>query len=218
MKKITQILAVSAFCAVSAFAATPTLDIVADAQKDITVAGKTIKFDGEIKEIAGQKLMAFGEKPFAIPAQTLVGTKGTIVFDYAINTKNSKNAARPLVCLRLDGTKQIAFFTFHGNPVIQLRFGNPVFADKKVRLTANKLHQSAVTWDGEKICFYLDGKLVKEMKQPIQVITKNIGNLSVGPFKDQYFVTPPWDNDCYMKRLTVYNEAITASDIAALRK
>ena len=218
MKKITQILAVSAFCAVSAFAATPTLDIVADAQKDITVAGKTIKFDGEIKEIDGAKVMAFGEKPFALPAKNLVGAKGSIVMEYAINTQNSKNGARPLVCLRLESTKQIAFFTFHGNPVIQLRFGNPVFADKKVKLTSNKIHQSAVTWDGEKICFYLDGKLVKEMKQPIQVITKNIGYITVGPFKDQYFVTPPWDNDCYMKRLTVYNEAITASDIAALRK
>ena len=216
MKKIT----VFAFLAIFAgmFASTPTLDIVSDAAKDVTVDGKTVKFDGEIKEIDGAKVMAFGEKPFALPAKNLVGEKGSIVMEYAINTKNSKNGARPLVCLRLESTKQIAFFTFHGNPVIQLRFGNPVFADKKVRLTPDKIHQSAVTWNGEKICFYLDGQLVKEMPQPLPVLTKNIGYITVGPFKDQYFVTPPWDNDCYMKRLTVYNEAITASDIAALRK
>ena len=216
MKKITTLAILALFGSV--FGATPTLDIIGDSAKDVTVNGKTVKFDGEIKEINGQKLMAFGEKPFALPAKTLVGEKGSIVMEYAINTKPSKNGARPLVCLRLESTKQIAFFTFHGNPVIQLRFGNPVFADRKVRLTPNKIHQSAVTWDGEKICFYLDGQLVKEMPQPLKVITKNIGNITVGPFKDQYFVTPTWDNDCYMKRLTVYNEAITASDIAALRK
>ena len=121
------------------------------------------------------------------------------------------------MCLRLDGPKQIAFFTFHGNPVIQLRFGNPVFADKKIKLTANKIHQSAVTWDGEKIAFYLDGKLLKEMKQPVAVNPKYIANLTVGPFKDQYFVTPTWDNDCFMKSLRVYNEALSAKDIANLK-
>ena len=217
MKKITQILAVSAFCTISVFAATPTLEIIGDKVQDVTVNGKTYKFDGEIKEIAGAKVMAFGEKPLAVPAATLVGEKGTLVMEYAINTKNSKSAARPLVCLRLDGPKQIAFFTFHGNPVIQLRFGNPVFADKKIKLTANKIHQSAVTWDGEKIAFYLDGKLLKEMKQPVAVNPKYIGNLTVGPFKDQYFVTPVWDNDCFMKSLRVYNEALSANDIANLK-
>ena len=218
MKKITQILAVSAFCATSLFAATPTLEIIGDKVQDVTVNGKTFKFDGPITEINGAKFMAFGEKPLAVPAKTLVGAKGTIIMDYAINTKNSKNGARPLVCLRLDGTKQIAFFTFHGNPVIQLRFGNPVFADKKIKLTPNKLHRSAVTWDGEKIFFYLDGKLLKEMKQPIQVKPETIGNLTVGPFRDPYFVTPTWDNDCFLKRLTVFNEALSAAEINAIAK
>ena len=217
MKKLFFIAVFAALSMSSLFAATPTLEIVGDKVQDVTVDGKIYKFDGEIKEIAGAKVMAFGAKPLSVPAKTLVGEKGTIVFDYAINTKNSKSAARPLVCLRLDGPKQIAFFTFHGNPVIQLRFGNPVFADKKIKLTANKIHQSAVTWDGEKIAFYLDGKLLKELKQPVAVNPKYIANLTVGPFRDQYFVTPVWDNDCFMKRLRVYNEALSAKDIANLK-
>ena len=62
-----------------------------------------------------------------------------------------------------------------------------------------------------------DGKLLKEMKQPVAVNPKYIGNLTVGPFKDQYFVTPVWDNDCFMKSLRVYNEALSANDIANLK-
>ena len=92
MKKITTLAILALFGSV--FGATPTLDIIGDSAKDVTVNGKTIKFDGEIKEINGQKLMAFGEKPFALPAKTLVGEKGSIVMEYAINTKPSKNGAR----------------------------------------------------------------------------------------------------------------------------
>lgn len=217
MKKLFFIAVFAALSMTSLFAAVPTLDIVSDKVQDVTVAGKTVKFDGEIKEIDGAKVMAFGSKPFALPAKTLVGEKGTIIMDYAIDTKLSKNGARPLMCLRLDGPKQIAFFTFHGNPVIQLRFGNPIFANKKIKLAKNKIYQSAVTWDGAKVCFYLNGKLLNELKQPITINTKYIGDLTVGPFRDQYFITPAWDNDCFMKRLRVYNEALSAADIAKLK-
>ena len=199
-------------------AAEPTLDIVADKVQDVTVAGKVIKFDGAIKEIGGSKVMAFGEKPFAMPGKTLVGEAGTIVMEYAIDTRQSKNGARPLVCLRLESNKQIAFFTFHGNPVIQLRFGDPLFFDRNLKLAANRIYQSAVTWDGEKVCFYLDGKLLYSGKQPLPVKTANINNITVGPFSDPYFRTPTWDDDCFMKRLRVFNTALTGEEISALNK
>ena len=217
MKKQFFTIAVSALALTTLFAAEPTLDITGDKVQDVVVAGKTYKFDGAIKEVAGTKVMAFGEKPLAVPGKTLVGESGSIVMEYAIDTKTSKSGARPLVCLRLEGNKQIAFFTFHGNPVIQLRFGNPVFADRNIKLTPKKLHQSAVTWDGKQIKFYLDGKLIYEAKQPLPVKPANIALLTVGPFRDQYFITPTWDNDCFMKRLRVYNTALSAKEIAELK-
>ncbi len=217
MKKSIFAVVLAAFAGIAG-AAEPTLDIVADKVQEVTVAGKIIKFDGAIKEIGGSKVMAFGEKPFAMPAKTLVGESGTIVMEYAIDTKPSQNGARPLVCLRLEGTRQIAFFTFHGNPVIQLRFGNPLFFDRNLKLAANRIYQSAVTWDGEKVCFYLDGKLLYSGKQPLPVKTANINNITVGPFSDPYFRTPTWDNDCFMKRLQVFNTALTAGEIAGLNK
>ena len=209
---------VFAIFAGAAAAAVPTLDIVGDKVQDVTVGGKVVKFDGAIKEIAGSKVMAFGEKPFALPGKTLVGQSGSIVMEYAIDTRQSKNGARPLVCLRLESNKQIAFFTFHGNPVIQLRFGDPLFFDRNLKLAANRIYQSAVTWDGEKVCFYLDGKLLYTGKQPLPVKTANINNITVGPFSDPYFKTPTWDNDCFMKRLQVFNTALTAEEIAKLNK
>ena len=217
MKKICFAIIAAVFAGMT-FAAEPTLDIVAGKDKEITVGGKVIKLDGPIKDLNGAQVMAFGEKPFAIPAKTLVGNAGSIVMEYAIDTKPSKNGARPLVCLRLESTKQIAFFTFHGNPVVQLRFGNPLFFDRNLKLVKNRIYQSAVTWNGEKVCFYLDGKLLYEGKQPLPVKTANICNLSIGPFSDLYFKTPTWDNDCFMKRLQVFNCALSADEIAKLNK
>lgn len=218
MNKFTFAIITSVLSAASLFAATPTLDITGDKVQEVTIAGKTFKFDGPISEINGTKVMAFGEKPLAVPAKTLVGEQGTVVMEYAINTKQSKNGARPLMCIRLENTKQIAFFTFHGNPVIQLRFGNPVYVNKQLKLAFNRIYQSAVTWDGEKVSFYLDGKLLYQGKQPLPVKTANISNLTVGPFVDPYFRTPTWDNDCFMKRLQVFNTALTADEIAQLNK
>ena len=217
MKKFVLSIAFAMFAGMT-FAAEPTLSITAAKDTEVTVAGKVVKLDGAIKEINGVKLMAFGEKPFAIPAKTLVGNAGSIVMEYAIDTKVSKNGARPLVCLRLEKAKQIAFFTFHGNPVIQLRFGNPLFFDRNLKLAANRIYQSAVTWDGEKVCFYLDGKLLYSGKQPLPVKTANINNITIGPFQDPYFKTPTWNNDCFMKSLQVFNTALTADEIAKLNK
>ena len=119
----------------------PTLDITAGKDTEVTVAGKIIKLDGPVIDLNGTKVMAFGEKPFAMPAKTLVGEAGSIVMEYAIDTKQSKNGARPLVCLRLESTKQIAFFTFHGNPVVQLRFGDPLFFNRNLKLVKNRIYQ-----------------------------------------------------------------------------
>ena len=217
MKKSIFTVVFAAFAGIAA-AAEPTLDIVADKVQDVTVAGKVIKFDGTIKEIGGCKVMAFGKKPFAMPGKNLVGESGTIVMEYAIDTKQSKNGARPLVCLRLESTKQIAFFTFHGNPVVQLRFGDPLFFNRNLKLVPNRIYQSAVTWDGEKVCFYLDGKLLYSGKQPLPVKTANINNITVGPFSDPYFRTPTWDDDCFMKRLRVFNTALSGEEISTLNK
>ena len=132
----------------------------------ITVNGKTLNFDGPIHEIDGCKMMAFGEKNYAVPAQGLVGEKGTIVIEFAFAKPmiKSPSVVRTLAVLRANGREEIGFYSFAKNPILQYRFANRRhnFYGASSKLPGGKLYKAAFSWDGDKLRCYLDGKLIKE--------------------------------------------------------
>ena len=103
-----------------------TLSVEPAESSRVTVNGKTVALDGELKEIAGKQLMAFGEKVYSFPAKGLVGETGSIVLEFALPPamQQSKSAARTLAVIRANGREEIGFYTFSKNPVLQYRFSN----------------------------------------------------------------------------------------------
>ena len=74
--------------AIVCFAApNPTLDVTLDEPKEIIVAGMPVTIDGpQVTLPTGEKMLAMGQKSFAIPAKDLAGASGTLMLDFATDT------------------------------------------------------------------------------------------------------------------------------------
>ncbi|MBR1966707.1 MAG: hypothetical protein IKA22_08860 [Lentisphaeria bacterium] len=188
-------------------------------KQTLNVNGKNITFDGEIIEFDGQKLMAFGEKVYSFPAKGLVGSQGSIVFEFALapKMKQSKSAARPLLVIRANGREEIGFYSFSKNTVLQYRFANARknFYGGSKKLPGGKVFHGVMTWDGDKIRCYLNGILIKENNQVFKV-PANMFSVNIGPHSDNYYKTHPWPNDTYIKSLRLYNRPLSNAEIAEL--
>ncbi len=185
----------------------------------VNVNGKTIVFDGPVAEFDGQKVMAFGEKVYSIPAQNLVGEKGTLVLEFALDKqmKQSKSAARPLVVVRANGREEFGFYSFSKNTIVQYRFANgrKNFYGGSEKLKGGKVYTAVLSWDGDKLRCYLNGKLIKEAPQSFKV-PKSIATVNIGPHADRYYKTWPWPNDTFIKSLRLYKRVLANEEIAAL--
>ncbi len=199
----------------------PKLDVITESTSEIIHAGKKIKLNGEIRKLAdGSSAMSYGEKVYSFPSDKLFGDQGTLILDFAIDElKKSGNAARPLVTIRGRERTQIGIATYYNNPVVQFRFTDFkhsfIFGTLE-KLIPGRIYQAALTWDGEKVRCWLDGKLVKESEQPLKISLGSLNNLHLGPYKDGFYITQPWPNDTMVKRLRAYDKALSGKDIAAL--
>ena len=195
-----------------------TLSLDFSKKQTLNVNGKNITFDGDIVEFDGQKLMAFGEKVYSFPAKGLVGDKGSIVFEFALDPKmkQSKSAARTLVVIRANGREEVGFYTFSKNTVLQYRFANgrKNFYGGSKKLPGGKVFHGVMTWDGDKIRCYLNGILIKENNQVFKV--PDMFSVNIGPHSDRYYRTPTWPNDTYIKSLRLYKRPLSNSEIAEL--
>ncbi|MBR2911428.1 MAG: hypothetical protein IKC05_07440, partial [Lentisphaeria bacterium] len=188
--------------------------------RKVTVNGKTVTFDGEIKEIAGKSLMAFGEKVYSFPARGLIGESGSIVLEFALPAvmKQSQNAQRTLAVIRANGREEIGFYTFCKNPVLQYRFSNGRnnFYGGTKKLKPDTVYRAVFTWNGDRVRCYLDGKLIREAAQPYKVVPQKMESVNIGPFSDRWYRIPAWHNDTFIKSLKVYKRALDNTEIAAM--
>ena len=203
------------------YGAAPSLDIVFDKPQTIATAGKTISVEGPFRTLSsGEKVLVFGEKGISIPAKNLLGKQGTIFAKVAIDKFSvSRNAKRPLITLRTRSRLSIEFVSFAGNPVIQYNFAdqkNNFYYSDREKIVPGKLYSIAMTWDGEKIRCWQNGQLIREADQPLEVDEKAIANLEIGPYRDPWYIVPPWNNTSMISTLKVYDKALNASEIATL--
>ena len=186
----------------------------------VTVAGKTFDFSGKIHTIDGEKMVAYGDKSRKIPVKGLLGSKGTLVLEFAFEQpmRKTKSVVRTLAVLRANGREEVGFYSFAKNPIIQYRFANGRnnFYGGTSKLPGNKLYKAAFSWDGDKVRCYLNGKLIKEAKQEFAIADGRLEELNIGPLNDRWYRVHPWDNDTFLKSVRLYNRVLSNEEVAKL--
>ena len=97
-----------------------TLVIEPAKSQTINAGGKTVQLDGELKTVDGEKMLAYGDKSCSIPVKDLIGSKGTIVFEFAFDQpmRKTKSVVRTLAVLRANGREEVGFYSFAKNPIL----------------------------------------------------------------------------------------------------
>ena len=207
--------------ALCSFAKEPTLDVTFDKAQTVNLGGTEVVLDGGIKVLPnGGKAMSFGSKVYRFPAKELVSETGTLVLDFAVDEmKLSASPARTLMMLRSNSRLMIGISTYRNNPIVQFVFTDQThkfnFNTGKI-LKPGEAHQAILSWNGDKVFCYLDGKLVKEAPQPVALNKDRLTYLNIGPHADQWYKTMPWDDDTMVQRLRAYDYALSAEEIQAL--
>ena len=198
----------------------PTLDVTLDEPKEIIVAGMPVTIDGpQVTLPTGEKMLAMGQKSFAIPAKDLAGASGTLMLDFATDTmRRSKYPMRTMLMLSTRSRLAIGLRTFYNNNGCQFVFSDTThtFYFSSEKLKPNTPYKAAITWDGDKVRCYFQGRLLKEGKQPVAVKPELIDKIFLGPIKTPYHSIPEWDNDIYCGRIRIFNQALTEEDVAEL--
>lgn len=204
-----------------AFAKEPTLDVTFEREQIVKIGGTEIVVDGPVKSLpSGNKVMAFGSKVYRFPAKGLVSKTGTLVLDFAADEmKLSASAARPLLTLRSNSRLLVGIATYRNNPIIQFSFTDQTrkFNHNTPKiLKPGELHQAILSWNGDKIFCYVDGKLVKEGAQPVELDPEKLTFLNIGPHADKWYSVKTWEDDTLVHRLRAYDYALSPEEIQAI--
>ncbi len=189
-----------------------TLNLKLDRAQEITVGSNKITFDGKVED----GFMNFGAKGYAVPAAGLTGEKGTILAQLIFDRSHPEvKGARALISLRTASRLKIEIYTFAANDrKCMFAFSdqtNNIYSSTPKTMKPGTPFFAAVTWDGERVRFYADGKLLEERKQTVPV--KNIRNLNIGPYSDGWYKLPPWGDETRIGLLKVWNRALTPGEI-----
>ncbi|MBQ9338593.1 MAG: hypothetical protein IJS14_14980, partial [Lentisphaeria bacterium] len=205
-------LILTAFAAVSIHAAEsgPTLDLKFDRPQEITRGKTTVSFDGRIED----GMMFFGPKCYSLPAAGLAGEKGTILAKLTMEPFQPQfKGARYLVTLRTNGRLYVSIYTLGNRQCI---FG---FADQKKNIFVSNgkeikngtVFYAAITWNGDRVRCYFNGKLLQERKQEVQV--KNVTTLNIGPYSDSWYRPRPWGEENRIGLLKVWDRELDPAEI-----
>ena len=188
----------------------PTLNLKFDRPQVITVGNKAISFDGLLQD----EMMFFGAKGYALPAAGLTGSKGTILAKMTMEAFNPKvKGARYLVTLRTKGRLSVSIYTF-GNRFCTFAFSDQsknIYVSNGKTIRNGEVFYAGITWNGDRVRCYLNGKLLQERKQEVQV--KNITVLNLGPFSDGWYKRLPWGDENRIGLLKVWNRELDPAEI-----
>ncbi|MBO4649425.1 MAG: hypothetical protein J5806_14850 [Lentisphaeria bacterium] len=188
----------------------PTLNLTFERANEITVGNRKIAFDGKIQD----GMMFFGSKFCPIPAAGLTGDKGTILAKLSMEPFNSAaKGARPLVTLRTNSRLCVSIYTLSNRQCI-FGFYNQtknIYASNGKEIKNGTTFYAAVTWNGERVRFYFNGKLLQERKQEVQV--EKITTLNIGPFSDGWYKYKPWGDENRIGLLKVWNRELDPAEI-----
>lgn len=225
MKAFTTIAA--SLCTIALFAVEeikPILDVDLTKKEPIVLNGRssTITGDGETILPDGQKLLKYGEKTaLKVHVGKDLGEVGTIIFQYAVVPFPAyKGTSRRPMCT-IDAANRLQFAIVTGAninpPFVQFSFGEGTHSMHYVQngLKFKTMYTAAMTFDGTKLRCYLDGVLIHEADQPLQVKKGQWRNLFIGPVKNGWTNSGTWQGGTLAKQLKVYDWALTGEEIAA---
>ena len=205
-------LIMTALAAVSIHAAEsgPTLDLKFDHSQTITLGKTTVAFDGRIQD----GMMFFGSKCYALPAAGLAGEKGTIFAQMTMEPFQPQfKGARYLVTLRTKGRLLVSIYTF-GNRHCTFAFSDQrknIYVSNGKPIKNGEVFYAAITWNGERVRCYLNGKLLQERRQEVQV--KNVTTLNLGPYSDGWYRRTPWGEENRIGLLKIWNRELDPAEI-----
>ncbi len=162
----------------------------------------------------------FGKRGLALPAAPLVGKSGTIIARFRMD-KPTADITLPRVILNLRCLSRLTTGVCHipnqGN-CLTYQFGDYTTAPQtylkpKPSFTYGAPHTCAITWDGARVCFYLDGLLYGDYAQTVQM--EKLDRLVIAHDADRWYKSlPVSQDDFYIKELLTYNEALAPSEVA----
>ncbi|MHB8993687.1 MAG: glycoside hydrolase domain-containing protein [Armatimonadota bacterium] len=210
------------FAAASAAAPAPSLELKLDQPQDLPAAGPGFRVGGEYTQGPDGKLGLGLGKDFgpAIQAAPFCGEAGTITFtlSYVEPEPDNRMRNRHLVTLRLASRGFLGFYFIQTDRHLQMAYKQLPESIRQITpaaLEAGRAYRAAATWDGRTVCFYLDGKLVGEMKQGFPATYPAYARLNLGPYRDGWTSAAPWQaNDVFIRDLKVWKEALSPVEIA----
>ncbi len=198
------------------------LDVKFDSTKTIDAGGYKVNLTGPfVKTEDGGTGLAYGTKELPrIPADTIMGKDGTIIFTFMVKPRKKENLLknRMLLAVRGKGRERIFFYQTGGREYVLFTLKKYISRHAVRSLQPvkfNRWYQAACTWDGSTVKFYLDGKLQAEFKQPyIPEYPKRSSFIHFGPYVDRCTNPKPWGEDsCIVRDLKVYKRALSMKEI-----
>lgn len=189
-----------------------TLSLTFEKPQNLTVGAKTINIRGGNAE----GFLVCGKQGLTIPAETLVGEQGTILFQFKQDKPSEKERVnRHLLTLRCKSRMRTGLYMVRDANTFRFHFGDlsgDVYHVVKPPFEYGKTYYAGIVWTGTRVQFYMDGKLIGDYKQPKKM--ENVMAINLGPFKDGWVAPEPWGDDTMFKKLKVFNKALTPAEVA----
>ena len=172
-----------------------------------------------LDEFFGGHPRTFGapESGWSVPAGQLVGDNcGSYFFDLVFDKPLPPlTGMRTIATLRTASRLSIAFASF-GDAGLRFSFSD---RDRTYGYTfegpleVGRTYSFGVTWDGEVVRLYRDGRCVHSGVQPLAVKAK-VRDFHLGPFKDAWVGPRTWANDTHVSRVRFWNVARSVQEVA----
>ncbi len=151
-------------------------------------------------------------------AASLVGENcGSIFFDVRFaKPEPSAMGQRTVMTLRTASRLTVGLYAY-GNSRLQFSFSDRAHTfrhDFKERIELDRTYRMGVTWDGEAVRFYIDGRVVVSSLQPAAFRPGIVRNLNLGPYKDSWHGMRTWPRDVFISRIRTWDVARTPAEVA----
>lgn len=191
--------------------AAQTLSLTFDREKTMELEGR------EYRIPAGRDgFLEVGKTGLSLPAQSLLGEQGTVLFQFKLLAPSGeKMNPRYVLTLRCKSRMSAGLYIIEGPKHFRFSFGDrtgQIYHVMKEEFKYGQLYHAGIAWDGSRVRFYLDGKLVGDDKQPVRM--EKISMLNLGPYRDGWMAPKPWGNDVFIKSVRTFNTMLTSQEVA----